>query len=91
MKRILKKTFLVSFFIFFITFLPSILNAQGSFDGGGGSPNDPACDPQCNCRDDGHGGYIICPIDSNLYILLGIGVLYGIKKITDQKKKLAES
>jgi len=53
---------------------------------GGGGVGDPACDPQCNCRPD----HSICPIDSYLYVLLGIGLLYGIKKVRDQKKIIEE-
>ena len=44
---------------------------------------DPGCDPSCNCRAD----YSICPIDNGVWVLLFIGVLYGIKKIRDARKK----
>lgn len=67
---------LVSLFILWAAFLPFAVNAQGTLGGGGGSVGDPACDPQCNCRPD----MSICPIDTYVYVLLGIGVLYGVWK-----------
>ena len=45
--------------------------------------DDPGCDPMCNCRKD----HSICPIDNGVWVLLFIGVLYGIKKIRDARKK----
>jgi len=75
--------FLLSFFLFSAFMLPvSGFAGTGNPGGPGTGGGDPACDPKCNCRADGS----YCPIDSNLYILLAIGVLYGIKKVTDSKK-----
>jgi hypothetical protein len=48
--------------------------------------SDPACDPGCNCRSDGS----ICPIDNGLYLLLFIGIGYGIKKFRDSVKAKVE-
>lgn len=61
-----------SILIVVLIILPTLIYAQG----------DPACDPLCNCRPDRS----ICPIDSYLYFLLGIGVLYGIKKVRAARK-----
>jgi hypothetical protein len=80
---------IVSFFIFFILFLPFFVMGQGGGPGGPGTGQDPACDPQCNCYPEPP--YAPCPIDSYLYILLGIGVLYGIKKVRDEKKTASNS
>ena len=44
---------------------------------------EPGCDPGCNCRADGS----ICPVDNGVWVLLCIGVLYGIKKIRDARRK----
>jgi hypothetical protein len=77
---------LFPFLLFFMIFLPTFGMAQGG-PGGPGGGGDPACDPRCNCRADGS----ICPIDSNLYILLAIGVVYGIKKAKDARKSTADS
>jgi hypothetical protein len=74
--------FLLSFILFLAVFLPASVFAGTGPGGPGTGGGDPACDPKCNCRADGS----YCPIDSNLYILLAIGVLYGIKKVTDSKK-----
>ena len=43
---------------------------------------DPGCDPGCNCRAD----YSICPIDNGVWILLLIGIIYGIYKIKSARK-----
>lgn len=77
---------LASLFILWVSFLPVPVNAQGQFGGGGGYVGDPACDPQCNCRPDKS----ICPIDSYVYLLLGVGILYGIKKVKDSSKTAPE-
>ena len=75
--------FLLSLILFLAVFLPaSVFAGSGPGGPGTGGGGDPACDPKCNCRADGS----YCPIDSNLYILLAIGVLFGIKKVTDSKK-----
>jgi hypothetical protein len=82
MKRILSKHLLLSFFLFLMIFLPEISL---------GGPGDPACDPICNCYqnpDGSIGGY--CPIDSNLYILLGIGVVYGLIKVKERSKVIKD-
>ena len=72
MKRFFKKTLVCAFFSILIFCMPSMTRAQGSI-------GDPACDPQCNCRPDGS----VCPIDDGLYLLLFIGLGYGIKKYRD--------
>ena len=73
-------TLLVSFFIFFMILSTTVV-AQGGGPGGpgGGGVGDPACDPLCNCYRDPP--YAPCPIDSYLYILLGVGLIYGIWKV----------
>ena len=60
--------------IFTLLCTPVLIYAQGG---------DPGCDPSCNCRED----HSICPIDNGVWVLLFIGVLYGIKKIRDARKK----
>jgi hypothetical protein len=69
---------LLSFFIFFMILSTTVI-AQGGGPGGPGGVGDPACDPQCNCY--ANPPYAPCPIDSYLYILLGIGVVYGVWKV----------
>ena len=32
-----------------------------------------------------------CPIDGGVYFLLAVGALYGVKKVTDQRKKTSEN
>jgi hypothetical protein len=64
----------LSLLIFILCCTPVFLYAQGG---------DPGCDPLCNCRAD----QSICPIDNGVWVLLIIGVLYGIKKIRDARKK----
>ncbi len=59
---------LVLFSIIFLLFFSPSLHAQ---------VGDPGCDPECNCRSDGS----YCPIDNGVWILLSVGVLYGLKKI----------
>ena len=81
MKRKPILTLLLSLFIFFIIFLPTFVMAQGGGPGGPGGSGDPACDPLDNTDDYGN----VCPIDSNVYILLAIGVVYGIKKVKERK------
>jgi hypothetical protein len=81
MKRFFKRTLLLGFFTFFIFCMPAIV--KGQFEG---DPVDPGCDPMCNCRPDGS----ICPIDDGLYLLLFIGLGYGIKKYRDAAKVKAE-
>ena len=83
MKGVKKSLLILSFFVFFI---PTSVFPQGPGGPGGGGAGDPACDPKCNCRADGS----YCPIDSNLYILLGIAVLYGFKKVKDGKKPASD-
>jgi hypothetical protein len=78
---------LLPFLIFFMIFLPTLALAQGP--GGPGGSGDPACDPQCNCYPDPP--YAPCPIDSYLYILLGVSVFYGIKKAKGQKQSASAS
>ena len=49
---------------------------------------DPMCEPcqyLAGCHPDG----TPCPIDSHIYVLLAIGVVYGIKKVRDQRKTAA--
>jgi hypothetical protein len=87
MKRKLKAAVILPFFIFFMIFFPTFAMAGLDPPGGPGGSGDPACDPQCNCRPDGS----ICPIDSNLYILLAIGLVYGIKKVKDSRKSPADT
>lgn len=93
MKKIPFKLNLSAILLFFLFFLSGSIYAQVSdnpsfqqqtiqSNAEEGDPGDPYCDPLCNCRKDGS----ICPIDSNLYILLFFGILYGIKKVRDQKK-----
>jgi hypothetical protein len=72
MKRSLKKFLILSLFLNSIVFFPVVTNAQV----------DPLCDPGCNCRPDGS----ICPIDNGVYVLLLIGIGYGIYKIKHTKK-----
>jgi len=71
MKKI-QKWFITVSIICLVFFIPVLVHAQG----------DPYCDPLCNCRADRS----ICPIDNGVWILLLIGVLYGIKKIRDARK-----
>jgi hypothetical protein len=78
-------TLLLSLFIFFILFLPAYAIAGGE-DLTPPSVGDPACDPECNCRPD----HSICPIDSYVYVLLGIGVLYGAWKVKERKEVVEE-
>jgi hypothetical protein len=68
--------FLLSLILFLAVFLPASVFAGSGPGGPGSGGGDPACDPKCNCRADGS----YCPIDSYVYILLGIGVLYGVWK-----------
>jgi hypothetical protein len=58
-----------------LTVLPFLSFAQ--------SIGNPGCDPKCNCRKD----FSVCPIDSGVWILLAIGIVYGLKKIWDVRKK----
>jgi hypothetical protein len=55
-----------------VFFIPVITFAQG----------EPGCDPGCSCRLD----HSFCPIDNGVWVLLSIGILYGIKKIRDARK-----
>jgi hypothetical protein len=68
--------FLLSLILFLAVFLPASVFAGSGPGAPGSGGGDPACDPKCNCRADGS----YCPIDSYVYILLGIGVLYGVWK-----------
>jgi hypothetical protein len=75
MKRFPKRNLIIPVSLFFLLFFPILVLAQG--------PSDPWCNPY-GLYPDG----TPCPIDSNLYILLCIGVLYGIKKVIDYRKQL---
>lgn len=77
MKRFFRRTIIYCLFTFLVLSMPAILKAQG----GPGGPGDPACDPQCNCYPDPP--YAPCPIDDGLYLLIFIGLGYGIKKYRD--------
>ena len=82
MKRLLKPVMYPILMVVFI-FLPTFLFAQtGGALTQNSDPGDPGCDPLCNCRADGS----ICPIDNGLYVLLAIGVGYGIIKARNLKK-----
>ena len=74
MKKFSKIFLLFSVVTFVLTVLPHIGFAQ---------IGDPGCDPSCNCRYD----HSVCPIDSGVWILLAIGIGYGLKKIWDARKK----
>jgi hypothetical protein len=74
---------LLSFFILCLLFLPAGLSAQ---PGGPGGNGDPGCDPLNNTDDPG----LVCPIDSYVYVLLGIGVLYGAWKVKERKEVVEE-
>lgn len=84
MKRFFKRTLLLFCFTFLGFFMPAIVMGQGP-----GGPGDPACDPDCNCYPDPP--YAPCPIDDGLYLLLFVGLGYGIKKYRDASKVKAES
>jgi hypothetical protein len=86
--------FFFSFFLFFLLQLPFSLNVcsqdisaqlpepfqqQSPTQQTDDFPIDPCVNPD-----------LPCPIDNYLYILLGIGVLYGIKKMRDQKKTASD-
>lgn len=71
MRIILKSIITLSTVLMFV-FFPVLVHAQ-----------EPGCDPLCNCRADNS----ICPIDNEVWLLLGFGVLYGIKKIRNAHKK----
>jgi hypothetical protein len=86
MKRFLKHNLFLIILILVFLVSPFISNA-GDF--GDGNPGDPGCNPY-GYRWDGT-QWILCPIDDGLYVLLGIGVLYGIKKVRDQKKAAPRS
>jgi len=51
-----------------------------------GDPGDPGCNPYGYRRDE-NGNWVLCPIDDGVYVLLGIGVLYGIKKVKNSRKQ----
>ena len=71
MKKIRKWLLKVSI-ICLVFFIPVITFAQG----------EPGCDPSCFCRAD----FSVCPIDNGVWVLLSIGILYGLKKIRDARK-----
>lgn len=74
-KRILVFRVLIVFFMC----LPHIVSAQAG---------DPGCDPDnMKCGDPDCTFRVWCPIDKGLILLLGAGVLYGIKEVKDQRKK----
>jgi hypothetical protein len=84
MKRFSKRNlFLILIFLFLV--LPFGSMAQVS-----GDPGDPGCNPYGYRRDE-NGNWVLCPIDDGIYALLGIGVLYGIKKVKDSRKQTAEA
>ena len=83
MKRFPKGNLFSIILILIFLVSPFISNADPG-DFGDGNPGDPGCNPY-GYRWDGT-QWILCPIDDGLYVLLGIGVLYGIKKVRDQKK-----
>lgn len=70
------KRFILCISLIFLLFSPLLLAAQSGSD-----PSDPWCSP-FGTRADG----TPCPIDSYLYLLLGIGILYGIKKVKESRK-----
>lgn len=70
--RIILKSIVTLSIILMLFCIPVLVNAQ-----------EPGCDPLCNCRAD----YSICPIDNEVWLLIGFGVLYGIKKISNTRKK----
>jgi hypothetical protein len=74
MRRFSKIFWLFSVVTFVLTALPFISFAQ---------LGNPGCDPECNCRAD----HTICPIDSGVWILLLIGIAYGVKKVWDVRKR----
>lgn len=75
MKRLLKSILLLVILLSALTLFPAIVKAED---------DPPIGDPGCNPYGyDAQGNY--CPIDSNVYILLVIGALYGIKKVKDTK------
>jgi hypothetical protein len=74
MKKFYKIFLLFSLATFVLTVLPFAGNAQ---------IGNPGCDPGCNCRSD----HTICPIDSGVWILLAIGIAYGVKKVWDVRKR----
>jgi len=84
MKRFLISTILYCLFSMLLVSLPIVSRAQV----------DPACDPGCNCACAGYidasgncvGTVYTCPIDNGVYILLLLGVGYGIKKVRDSRK-----
>jgi len=78
MKRCSKWKIIFPVLILIFTWLPAIIYAQCPDAG-----FDPGCDPVTCTRADGS----YCPIDSNLYILLAIGVLYGVKKVRNARKE----
>ena len=71
MKRFQKPGLIITILFIFLMFSPVLLWAD---------PSDPWCSPW-GLYPDG----TPCPIDSKLYILLAIGVLYGIKKVRGKK------
>jgi hypothetical protein len=80
MKRFLKHKLFFNFLIAFLICLPTLGLAQ----------TNPGCDPDnMRCGNPPYCTFRVwCPIDNGVYLLLGIGVLYGIKVIRDQKRKV---
>ena len=70
---------IILIFVFLISPFPSMA--------GDGDIGNPGCNPYGYRRDE-NGHWVICPIDDGVYALLGIGVLYGIKKVKDSRKPL---
>jgi len=81
MKQLRVRNYIFSFILVILISFPAITKAQCPDTG-----FDPGCDPITCTRADGS----YCPIDSNLYLLLAAGVLYGLKKVRDQKKVTAD-
>jgi hypothetical protein len=82
MKRFPKRSLFLFILILVFLISPFISMAQ--------DPGDPGCNPYGYRRDE-NGNWVLCPIDDGVYALLGIGVLYGIKKIKDSRKLLPKA
>ena len=73
-----KRIFIFKLLVLVFFCLPYFVAAQG----------DPGCDPDnMKCGDPDCTFRVWCPIDNGVILLLGIGALYGIKVIRDQKKR----
>ena len=75
-----KRILIFKFLVIVLFCLPYFVAAQ---------IGDPGCDPDnMRCGDPDCTFRVWCPIDNGVILLLGIGALYGIKVIRDQRKKL---